>query len=193
MSMRVQGSGEPGADASAVNRDILDALTGLVKLVGGVAQGIAAEFDIAPHDLLAMFKLDDVMSMKELAQHMGCDASFVTSVADTLERRGFARRAPSQRDRRVKNLVLTEEGVALRKKVEREFSAGMPWRNALDEDERACLLGLIRKMISAENGAAGSTTPAAGGSMTCPATPPTTGGEGAGEVSETLITAQPAG
>ena len=53
--------------------------------------------------------------------------------------------------------------MALRKKVEREFSAGMPWRNALDEDERACLLGLIRKMISAENGAAGSTTPAADG------------------------------
>ena len=83
--------------------------------------------------------------------------------------------------------------MALRKKVEREFSAGMPWRNALDEDERACLLGLIRKMISAENGAADSTTTAATGSMTSPATPPTTGGEGAGEVSETLITAQPAG
>src|SRR6202161_2430897 len=100
MSMRVQGSGETGADASAVNRDILDALTGLVKLVGGVAQGIASEFDIAPHDLLAMFKLEGVLSMKELAQHMGCDASFITSVADTLERRGFARREPSQRDRR---------------------------------------------------------------------------------------------
>src|ERR1700722_4288401 len=99
MSMRVQWSGETGADASAVTHDILDTLTGLVKRVGGVAQGIAGEFEIAPHDLLAMFKLDDVMSMKELAQHMGCDASFVTSVADTLERRGFARRAPSQRDR----------------------------------------------------------------------------------------------
>ena len=86
----MQGSGETGADASAVNRDILDALTGLIKLVGGMAQGIASEFDIAPHDLLAMFKLDGVLSMKELAQHMGCDASFITSVADTLERRGFA-------------------------------------------------------------------------------------------------------
>src|SRR3984957_1250719 len=112
MSMRVQGSGDTGADASAVNRDILDTLTGLVKLVGGVAQGIASEFDIAPHDLLAMFKLEGVLSMKELAQHMGGAASFIASVADTLERRGCARREPSQRDRRVKNLVLTEEGIA---------------------------------------------------------------------------------
>jgi DNA-binding MarR family transcriptional regulator len=147
MSMRVQGSGETGADASAVNRDILDTLTGLVKLVGGVAQGIAAEFDIAPHDLLAMFKLDEVMSMKELAQHMGCDASFVTSVADTLERRGFARRAPSQRDRRVKNLVLTEEGIAAKERLMRELAAKMPWSYALDDTERHCFLALLKKAL----------------------------------------------
>jgi DNA-binding MarR family transcriptional regulator len=147
MSMRVQGSGETGADASAVNRDILDTLTGLVKLVGGVAQGIAGEFEIAPHDLLAMFKLDDVMSMKELAQHMGCDASFVTSVADTLERRGFARRAPSQRDRRVKNLVLTEEGIAAKERLMRELAAKMPWSYALDDTERHCFLALLKKAL----------------------------------------------
>ena len=109
---------------------ILDSLTGLVKLVGGVAQGIASEFGIAPHDLLAMFKLEGVLSMKELAQHMGCDASFITSVADTLERRGFARREPSQRDRRVKNLVLTEEGIAAKERLMRELAAKMPWSYA---------------------------------------------------------------
>jgi len=147
MSMRVQGSGETGADASAVNRDILDALTGLVKLVGGVAQGIASEFDIAPHDLLAMFKLEGVLSMKELAQHMGCDASFITSVADTLERRGFARREPSQRDRRVKNLVLTEEGIAAKERLMRELATRMPWCYALDDTERRCFLTLLRKAL----------------------------------------------
>jgi DNA-binding MarR family transcriptional regulator len=147
MSMNVQGSGETGADASAVNRDILDTLTGLVKLVGGVGQGIAAEFGIAPHDLLAMFKLDDAMSMKELAQHMGCDASFVTSVADTLERRGFAKRAPSQRDRRVKNLVLTEEGIAAKERLMRELAEKMPWSYALDDTERHCFLGLLKKVL----------------------------------------------
>src|SRR3984885_457763 len=147
MSMRVQGSGETGADASAVNRDILDALTGLVKLVGGVAQGIASEFDIAPHDLLAMFKLEGVLSMKELAQHRGCAASFITSVADPLERRGFARREPSQRDRRVKNLVLTEEGIAAKEGLMRERAAKMPWSYALDDGERRCFLTLLKKAL----------------------------------------------
>ena len=161
MSMRVQGSGETGADASAVNRDILDALTGLVKLVGGVAQGIASEFDIAPHDLLAMFKLEGVLSMKELAQHMGCDASFVTSVADTLERRGFARREPSQRDRRVKNLVLTEEGIAAKERLMRELAAKMPWSYALDDGERRCFLTLLKKALDGASGVClGDETPA---------------------------------
>ena len=80
-----------------------------------------------------MFKLDHVQSMKELAQQMGCDASFVTTVADTLERRGFVRREPSQRDRRVKNLVLTEEGIAAKERLMRELAAKMPWSYALDD------------------------------------------------------------
>jgi DNA-binding MarR family transcriptional regulator len=147
MSIGVQGPGETGADASAVNRDILDTLTSLIKLVGGVAQEIAAEFDIAPHDLLAMFKLDSVLSMKELAQHMGCDASFITTVADTLERRGFVRREPSLRDRRVKNLVLTDEGVAAKERLMRELAAKMPWSYALDDAERWCFRGLLKKAL----------------------------------------------
>ena len=147
MSMRVQGPGEAGADASAVNRDILDTLTSLIKVVGGMAQEIATEFDIAPHDLLAMFKLDSVLSMKELAQHMGCDASFITSVADTLERRGFVRREPSQRDRRVKNLVLTDEGIAAKERMMRELAEKMPWSYALDDSERCCFLRLLRKAV----------------------------------------------
>ena len=147
MSIDVQGSGEAGTDASAVNRDILDTLTGLVKQVGGIAQQIAAEFEIAPHDLLAMFKLDAVVSMKELAQQMGCDASFVTTVADTLERRGFVRREPSQRDRRVKNLVLTEEGIAAKERLMRELADKMPWNHALDDEERLCFLSLLKKAL----------------------------------------------
>jgi DNA-binding MarR family transcriptional regulator len=152
MSIYVPGPGEAGADASAVNRDILDTLTGLFKQVGGIAQGIATEFGIAPHDLLAMFKLDGVLSMKELAQHMGCDASFITTVADTLERRGFVRREPSLRDRRVKNLVLTEEGIAAKERLMRDLAAKMPWSYALDDTERQCFLTLLRKVL-------GSATP----------------------------------
>jgi DNA-binding MarR family transcriptional regulator len=149
MSIEIQGPDAARAEepAPALNRDILDALTGLVKHVGVIAHAIAAEFDIAPHDLLAMFKLDGVLTMKELAQHMGCDASFVTTIADTLERHGFARREPSQRDRRVKNLVLTPEGIAAKERLMRELATRMPWCYALDDTERRCFLTLLRKAL----------------------------------------------
>jgi DNA-binding MarR family transcriptional regulator len=149
MSIEIEGPDTARAEESApaLNRDILDTLTGVFKHVGVIAQAIAAEFDIAPHDLLALFKLDGVLTMKELAQHMGCDASFVTSIADTLERHGFARREPSQRDRRVKNLVLTPEGVAAKERLMRELATRMPWCYTLDDTERRCFLTLLRKVV----------------------------------------------
>ena len=109
-------------DESAVNREILDKLTDLVKQAGAVGHSIAGGFGITPSDLLALFKLDGVLTMKELAQRMGCDASFVTAIADALERHGLARRAPSERDRRVKHLLLTEEGISVKERMMRELA-----------------------------------------------------------------------
>jgi DNA-binding MarR family transcriptional regulator len=133
--------------APALNRDILDSLTTLFKQAGTVGHSIADDFGIAPHDLLALFKLEGGLAMKELAQRMGCDASFVTAIADTLEKRGFIRREPSQRDRRIKNLMLTSAGMTAKERLMTQLAAKMPWCYALDEAERRCFLGLLRKML----------------------------------------------
>jgi DNA-binding MarR family transcriptional regulator len=142
----------PGSNG--VNRDIVNGLTDLMKRAGGISQSIADLFGIAPSDLLALFKLDEVMTMKELAQHMACDASFVTTIADTLERRGLARREPSLRDRRVKNLVLTPEGIAAKERMMQELALRMPWCYALNEKERHIFLALIQKMLAGQTGQA---------------------------------------
>lgn len=151
MGIEIQGPGAAQAEESALalNRDILDSLTTLVKRAGTIGQSVASAFGVAPHDLLALFKMDGVLTMKELAQHMGCDASFVTAIADTLERHGFARREPSERDRRVKNLVLTPEGITAKERMMAQLAAKMPWCYALDDSERRCLLFLMRKMLDA--------------------------------------------
>jgi DNA-binding MarR family transcriptional regulator len=149
MGIEIKGPDAAQAEQSALalNRDILDSLTTLVKRAGTIGQSIAAGFGVAPHDLLALFKLDEALTMKELARHMGCDASFVTAIADTLEEHGFARREPSQRDRRVKNLVLTSEGITAKERMMVQLAAKMPWCYALDDGERRCLLLLLRKML----------------------------------------------
>jgi DNA-binding MarR family transcriptional regulator len=149
MSSETQGPEAARAEESApaLNRDILDALTTLVKRAGTIGHSIAVEFAVAPHDLLAMVKLEGGLPMKELAQRMGCDASFVTTIADTLEKRGFLRREASQRDRRIKNLVLTPEGLTAKERLMARLAAKMPWCYALDDAERRCFLGLLRKML----------------------------------------------
>jgi DNA-binding MarR family transcriptional regulator len=147
------GPGEVRTDASDLDRGILDALTDLIKQASGISHSIAASFGVGPSDLFALFKLEDgVLSMKELAQRMGCDASFVTVIADALEREGLARREPSQRDRRVKNLVLTEKGATAQERLLRELAARMPWSNRLDESERRCFLSLLNKMLASQRG-----------------------------------------
>jgi DNA-binding MarR family transcriptional regulator len=143
-----EGRVAPGSNG--VDRDIVNGMADLVKRAGAISQSIADRFDIAPSDLLALFKLEEIMTMKELAQHMGCDASFVTTIADTLERRGLAHREPSLRDRRVKNLVLTPEGIAAKERMMQELALQMPWCYALDEKERHIFLALIQKMLAAE-------------------------------------------
>jgi DNA-binding MarR family transcriptional regulator len=137
------------AEDYALNRDITDTLTGLVKHAAAISHSIAERLGLSPSDLLALFKLDDGITMKELARRMGCDASFVTMVADELEKHGLARREQSERDRRVKNLVLTPEGVAAKEEMMRELAARMPWSSALSYTERQSFLSLLRKMDAA--------------------------------------------
>lgn len=137
-------------DRAALERQLVDALGSLMKSAGAIAQEVAPGFGVTPSDLLALFKLDDGISMKELAVRLGCDASFVTVVADALEKRGLVRREPSQRDRRVKNLRLTPEGAAAKERIVGDLSSRMPWNTRLDWNERCCFLSLLKKMTDSE-------------------------------------------
>jgi DNA-binding MarR family transcriptional regulator len=149
-----------GRTAEADSRDILEALSGVVKQAAAILQSTSAGLGLAPPDLLALFKLDDGvtegtgMPMKELALRMGCDASFITTIADSLESHGLVRREPGQRDRRVKHLVLTEQGTAAKERLMNELAGRMPWRVSLDDSERSCFLALLKKMVAGTQGAA---------------------------------------
>jgi len=147
----VAGPGQPVGD-DELNQQIAGAFTELIKQAHELGQGIASDFGLTGTDAKALFLLGTPLTMKELGQRMGVDPSFVTSVADALEKHGLARREPSQRDRRSKNLVLTPEGTRLRGLICGEISARSPWCTTLDTSERQCLLGLIRKMLRRSGG-----------------------------------------
>lgn len=151
------------SDDQQLERDLVDALGALIKRAGAIAQEMCPSFGLTPSDLLALYKLDDGLSMKELAGRLGCDASFVTVVTDALEKQGLVRREPSQRDRRVKNLRLTPEGVAAQQRLNCELASQMPWNARLSEKERRGFLSLLQKMVI-------EPTPAPGGENVTPAT-----------------------
>jgi MarR family transcriptional regulator, organic hydroperoxide resistance regulator len=135
-----------------LNQQIADTLSGLLKHAHDLAQGIGADFGLTGSDVMALVKLEAPMTMKDLGLKIGCDPSFVTSIADTLESHGLARREPSQRDRRSKNIVLTPEGEKVRGRVCQELFARAPWSTTLDAGERRCLLYLMRKMLRFREG-----------------------------------------
>jgi DNA-binding MarR family transcriptional regulator len=160
------------SEEDLLDLEILDAVAGLfARLVAG-GDELAKTFGIPAFVLKALHMLDSPLAMKDLGRLMHCDPSFITGIADTLERRGLAARESDPSDRRVKRLVLTPAGAELKRRVEDEMLARTPWRQRLSPDERATLLALARKM-----------------------SPPLSATEGAGcpaeEVSEFLATAAP--
>jgi DNA-binding MarR family transcriptional regulator len=142
----------PDADDDDLNQQITDTIGELFKHAHEMGQVIAAELGLTVSDTKALIMLETPMTMKDLGLRMGCDPSFVTSVADALEKHGLARREPSLRDRRSKNIVLTPEGVTLRDRLCAELSARAPWCTTLDISERRCLLWLMRKMVKCRSG-----------------------------------------
>jgi len=142
---------EPLTDEQ-LNQQISDTFPELFKLFHELGQRIAIEFGLNGSDAIALLKLDAPITMKELGQRMGCDPSFITTIADSLEKHGLARREPSLRDRRSKNIVLTPEGEAVKDRLFGELMTRAPWCTALDTGERRCLLGLMRKMLRARSG-----------------------------------------
>jgi len=77
--------------------------------------------------------------MRELADLMACDASYITSVADRLEELGFAERRIAPDDRRVKELALTKRGETVARRLDAIFSQPPATMCNLSKADRAHL------------------------------------------------------
>jgi len=126
--------------------DFMDALAGLFARLVTEGEQLAKDFAVPGFFLKALHLIDGPLAMKELGQRMHCDPSFVTGIADMLEKRGLAIRESDPADRRVKRLVLTSAGLEMKQRVEHEMLARLPWRQELSQDERVTLIKLIHKL-----------------------------------------------
>ena len=104
----------------------------------------------------ALFALLNVIGAREgaiqqeLGSAMGIDPSTMVALVDQLERAGLAKRRPSARDRRAREVTITPKG---RRVLERGRNAAADVEDAvlrgLSGSERKQLLALLRRALAA--------------------------------------------
>jgi DNA-binding MarR family transcriptional regulator len=116
---------------------------------------ICAELNLSPPMLKAFVHLGadpdgPGLRMGDLAEHWGCDASYVTSVVDGLQERGLAERRLHPTDRRVRTIVLTPKGRRRRERALELLSEPPSAFDALTGAEQRQLRDLLAKLAAAD-------------------------------------------
>lgn len=144
----------PGASRTSAVR----AKTGLVNEAWSLLQrvvfsqrprwmAVIREYDLVPPHWIALQTLDEPKPMGELAKQLACDSSNVTWITDRLEERGLVERQAAEHDRRVKLLVLTAKGRALRAEIEERLSEAPPPIAALSPEEQRTLRDVLSRAV----------------------------------------------
>lgn len=110
---------------------------------------IAGELDLHPQQLFALKHLDAPLPMGALADQLHCDSSNVTGIVDRLEKRGLVERRSDERDRRVKLLVLTDEGQRVRGLLVARMSQPPPEIAALSSADQRALRDILHRAFDA--------------------------------------------
>jgi DNA-binding MarR family transcriptional regulator len=107
----------------------------------------ASEHDLHPAQAGALLQMEPgaAMPMHELATMLACDNSNVTGIVDRLEARGLVRRQPYAADRRVKHVVLTPEGTALRDRVRARMATAPESIRRLSVADQRLLRDVLRR------------------------------------------------
>lgn len=90
------------------------------------------------------------VTMSRLAALLRCDGSYVTALVDSLEDAGLAERRSDARDRRVKVVALTDKGCEAARRACDVVLTPPACFSALSAAEVDQLVGLLRKIRSAE-------------------------------------------
>jgi MarR family transcriptional regulator, organic hydroperoxide resistance regulator len=111
---------------------------------------ILSELGISPQQAMALGTLEpgQALPMSALAAELHCDNSNITGIVDRLEAAGLAERRPSERDRRVKAVVLTEKGEWMRIEIDRRAGEPPPKLAALSDEDATALRDILTRALA---------------------------------------------
>ncbi len=114
----------------------------------GKLHTLAEEAGIIPGAAKALKFLSrsDPVPMRRLAADLNCDNSYITTIVDSLEQAGMARREPHPTDRRIKVIVLTDAGRRLAQLARETLGTPPKAFGALTAPEVSALRDLMRKL-----------------------------------------------
>jgi DNA-binding MarR family transcriptional regulator len=135
------------AEAVPAPDDVGALILGLMSATKDHLLARVAAFGLTQSQAEALRHLGESRSQRELARCLHFDASNVTDIADRLEERGLVERQVDPSDRRIRRLVLTPEGVALRQQLFARFLEDAPFMQSLTAEERRTLRDLLTKMV----------------------------------------------
>ncbi|MEU9123167.1 MarR family transcriptional regulator [Streptomyces sp. NPDC048506] len=125
----------PGAQASA-ERQLCGLVNGMAQQIAEHVRKRAAKLGLTAPQATALRELTGPMTMRELAERMGCEPSNATFVVDKLENQQLIERRPHPTDRRAKQLALTPHGEALREQLLALLSTDSPLAGLTSEQQR---------------------------------------------------------
>jgi DNA-binding MarR family transcriptional regulator len=97
----------------------------------------------------AIVALSAPAPMRDLAEQLACDRSYITGLADQMEERGLVERVPGT-DRRVKLLQLTEKGVETRAQISEAVGRGALVQRRLTPQQRSTLRPILEALLQEE-------------------------------------------
>ncbi|MEV0375019.1 MarR family transcriptional regulator [Streptomyces sp. NPDC050636] len=110
---------------------------------------VAAERDLTLMQGKMLGLLRRPMPMRTLADLLACDASNVTGIVDRLEARGLVHREADPSDRRVKMVMLTDEGEETVRRIRSELMSNLTGLESLGEEDRRSFQRLLSQALPA--------------------------------------------
>lgn len=108
---------------------------------------VVKEFSLTVTQAMALHHLEESQPMRNLADKLACDPSYITGLIDGLEKLNLVERSADKADRRVKNLVLTKEGLKLKKQLITRLAENSPIVAGLSATEKQSLRDTLKALV----------------------------------------------
>jgi DNA-binding MarR family transcriptional regulator len=129
--------------------EVFDRMWQLLQHLGRDVHAAAGEVDLTPMQAMLLDRLEDGVPspMSDLARQLHCDKSNLTGLVDGLERRGLVQRTTPPNDRRVRALVTTEQGRAVRQRLSTRLREQNPLLRKLSTQQARAMLRLLDRLL----------------------------------------------